>query len=107
MANPADSRLIAPHNCGERSPMCASGRRGKPRLYRGVDVVSFDHDDGVDVIGHHHIPVDDYVLVVARNGFHFGFSNDFRVGNEYLPVDHMPYRAFLVWGAKGDKVPAA
>jgi hypothetical protein len=58
--------------------MGASGRRGKPRLYRRVHVVSSNRYDGVDVVGHHDIPIDDNVPVVVRNGSYFGFSNDSR-----------------------------
>ena len=68
MANPADSRLISAHNV-RQSPVRANGRRGKPRLYGRIYVVSLNHNYGVDVIGHHHTPVDDHVRVVARPAF--------------------------------------
>ncbi len=70
-------------------------------------MVSLNHNDGVDVIRHHHISVDAYVFVVVRNGFHFGFSNYSRVGEHYLSIDRTAERAFLVAGAEGDKIPAA
>jgi hypothetical protein len=68
---------------------------------------SLNPNDGVDVIGHHHIPVDDHVHVVVRDGFHFGLSNDSRVGKHYLSIDRTAERALFVLGAEGDKVPAA
>ena len=75
MASPADSRLVSTHNV--RQPTArANGRRGKPRLYGRIYVVSLNHNYGVDMIGHHHISVDDHIQVVARNGFHFGFGNE-------------------------------
>ena len=49
-------------------------------------MVSLNHNEGVDVIRHHHISVDAYVFVVVRNGFHFGFSNYSRVGKHYLSI---------------------
>ncbi len=88
MANPADSRLISAHNV-RQSPVRANGRRGKPRLYGRIYVVSLNHNYGVDVIGHYHVSVDDHVRVVARNGLHFDFSNESRFGKHYLSVDRV------------------
>src|ERR1700694_5419631 len=106
MANPADPCLIASHNL-RQSHIAVCRRRGMPRLYGGIYVVSLNNNNGVDVIGHYDISVDDHVRVMARNGFHFNFSNDSRVGKHYLSVDRLAERAFLDFRAEGDKVPAA
>ena len=69
-------------------------------------MVTFNHDDGVDVVGHHHIPVDHHVLFVGANRFHFCFSDDTRGRKDYLSVDRVAQEAFLVFGAEGDEVPS-
>jgi len=45
----------------------------------GMQIPSVNNNNGVHMIGHDHIPVDDHVGVVDRNGLHFDFSNDARI----------------------------
>jgi hypothetical protein len=39
-------------------PLVMDQRRAKPRLYGSVCVVSFNHEDGVDMVGHDYIAVE-------------------------------------------------
>jgi len=73
----------------------------------GMQMPSVNNNNGVHMIGHDHVPVDDHVGVVDRNGFHFDFSNDARIRENDFSIDRVGERAFFVPSAEGDEVPAA
>ena len=102
---PSDSGFVASNHGGDRWLMSLC--RLEYAVPGGMQMPSVNNNNRVYMIGHYHVPVDDHVGVVDRNGFHFGFSNDASTRENDFSIDGVGEKAFFVPGAEGDEVPAA
>jgi len=102
---PSDSGFVSSYHGGDRWLMGLC--RLEYAVSGGMQMPSVNNKNGVHMIGHYHIPVDDHIGVVDRNGFHFDFSNDASIRENDFSIDGVGERAFFVPSAEGDEVPAA